>query len=64
MGTILKILSKVWEIMEDQGAWHAIVYEVTKRWAHLSDSTITITMLNREPFKSISPFINSMCLLF
>ena len=23
-------LSKLWEIMEDRGAWHAIVHEFTK----------------------------------
>ena len=43
-------LSKFWEIMEDRGAWHAIVHGVTKRWAHLSDSTITMTILKGEPF--------------
>ena len=25
-------LSKVWEIVEDRGAWHAAIHEVTKRW--------------------------------
>ena len=24
------ILSKLWEIVEDRGAWHATVHEVTK----------------------------------
>ena len=30
-------LSKVWEIMEDRGAWHAIVHGVAKSWTRLSD---------------------------
>ena len=50
MGTILKLLSKLWEVMEDRGAWHGIVRGVTKRWAHLSDSTIAMTILKGEPF--------------
>ena len=25
-------LSKVWEIVEDRGAWHAAIHEVTKSW--------------------------------
>ena len=25
-------LSKLWEIVEDRGAWYAAVYEVTKSW--------------------------------
>ena len=35
------ILSKLWEIVEDRGDWHAVVHEVTKRPAGLSDSTTT-----------------------
>ena len=34
-------LSKRWEIVEDRGAWHAVVHEATKRPAGLSDSTTT-----------------------
>ena len=30
-------LSKPWEIVEDRGAWHAIVNEVTKSWTQLND---------------------------
>ena len=26
-------LSKLWEILEDRGAWHAAVHEVAKNWA-------------------------------
>ena len=36
-------LSKLWEIVEDRGAWHATVYGVTKSWPWLSDwTTMTI----------------------
>ena len=34
-------LSKRGEIVEDRGAWHAVVHEATKRPAGLSDSTTT-----------------------
>ena len=30
-------LSKLWEIMEDRGAWHAVVHGVTKSKTRLSD---------------------------
>ena len=30
-------LSKPWEIVEDRGAWHATVNEVTKSWTQLND---------------------------
>ena len=32
-------LSKLQEIVEDTGAWHATVLEVTKSWTQLRDST-------------------------
>ena len=35
MATHSSILS--WRIPMDRGAWWATVYEVTKRWAQLSD---------------------------
>ena len=25
-------LNKLWEIVEDRGAWHAAIYEVGKSW--------------------------------
>ena len=31
------ILSKLWEIVEDRGAWHATVHEVTKNQIRLSN---------------------------
>ena len=37
-------LSKLWEIVEDRGAWHATVYGVTQSWPWLSDWT-TMTIL-------------------
>ena len=36
-------LRKLQEIVEDTGAWHATVLEVTKSWTQLSDSTTTTT---------------------
>ena len=30
-------LSKLWEIVEDRGTWHAAVHRVTKNWTSLSD---------------------------
>ena len=30
-------LSKLWEIVEDRGAWSAVVYGVAKSWTQLSD---------------------------
>ena len=30
-------LSKLWEIVEDRGVWHAIVHGVTKSQTQLSD---------------------------
>ena len=31
------ILSNLWEIMEDRGAWCVTVHEVTKNWTQLSN---------------------------
>ena len=30
-------LSKLWEIVEDRGAWCAAVHRITKNWTRLSD---------------------------
>ena len=35
-------LSKLQEIVEDRGAWHAAVHGVAKVWTRLIDSTTTI----------------------
>jgi len=29
-------LSKLWEIVEDRGIWHAAVHGVTESWTHLA----------------------------
>ena len=34
-------LSKLWEIMEDRGAWYAAVHGTKKSWTQLSDLTAT-----------------------
>ena len=39
-------LSKLWEILEDRGAWHAAVHEVAKSWTRLSDWTTTYQLGN------------------
>ena len=36
-------LSKFWEIVEDRGAWHAVVYGISKSWTWLSDWTTATT---------------------
>ena len=30
-------LSKLWEIVKDREAWHAVVHGVTKRWTQRSN---------------------------
>ena len=30
-------LSKLWEIVKNRGAWHAVVREVAKSWTQLTD---------------------------
>ena len=34
-------LSKLREILEDRGAWHAVVHGIAKNWTQLSDYTAT-----------------------
>ena len=42
-------LSKLWERVEDRGAWHATVHEVTKSWTQLSNNNNLIYM-KPDPF--------------
>ena len=38
-GSVDMNLSKLWEIVEDRGAWHAVVHGVIKNWTQFSDWT-------------------------
>ena len=37
-------LSKLWKIVKDREAWHALVYGVAKSWTQLSDRTTKKTV--------------------
>ena len=39
-------LSKLWEIVEDRGTWHAAVHGVTKSQTQLSNRTQTVEVLD------------------
>ena len=43
--------SKLWETVEDRGAWHAIAHWVAKHWTQLSNWTVT-TVLNLQKNRS------------
>ena len=45
-------LSKLQEIVEDRGAWHAAVHGVAKSWTRLSDRT-TMTTQQKYPWMSL-----------
>ena len=49
-------LSKLWEILEDRGAWCAVIHGVTKSWTWLSNWTATVTTNDLTiPLLSINP---------
>ena len=41
-------LNNLWEVMKDRGAWHAVVYEVTKSQTRLSHWSTTNKKLYKE----------------
>jgi len=47
-------LSKLWEIVEDRGAWRAAVHGVTKSQTGLSDQTTITTKQELDFFVSIT----------
>ena len=59
-------LSKLWEILEDIGAWHAALHEVTKSQRLLNNSNIvygclcTIKLLLSPLLKKISNVVDSI----
>ena len=58
-------LSKLWEIVEDRGAWLATVRDVTKSWTQLSDQTTTIChVYSRWCLESHSPHYINISVLF
>ena len=38
-------LSKLWEMVEDRGAWHATVRGVSESWTQLGDWTTSATII-------------------
>ena len=38
-------LSKLWELVMDREAWHAVIHEVAKSWTQLRDSTELMGLL-------------------
>ena len=49
-------LSKLWKIVKDRGAWHAVVHGVIESQTRLSDSATTVTLfaLLIQPWRSES----------
>ena len=46
------ILSKLQELLEDRGAWHAVIHRVTKSWTWFSHWTKTTTRILENDIKS------------
>ena len=45
-GSMNMNLSKLWEIVEDRGAWHATVHGVTKTWTLLNSNNNKIATVS------------------
>ena len=45
-------MSKLWEIVEDGGAWHSTVHEVSKSGTQLKDQT-TATVSSRPDWRGL-----------
>ena len=43
-------LSKLWEIVEDRGAWHATVCGISESWTQLNDQTTTMNVGGHGPY--------------
>ena len=57
----LGILSKLWEIVEDRGAWQAIVHGVAKGWTWHSDWTTTTDFWPLTHLTFTSPWQANQC---
>ena len=54
-------LSKLWEIVENWGAWHSAVYGVAKSWTQLSNS---VTVADHLTGDNITTDHSCSCLIF
>ena len=54
-GSVDMNLSRLWEMVEDKGAWRAVVHGITKSWTQLNNWTTTTAGRNLGDDKSSSP---------